>query len=296
MASSLISPLLVGQMTRTGQNRFTSTSASLSQNGILIDVSFEVPAGYKDRWEFLRDLYLTVSYRMGIGNGTAISLISSCSVYALLGYSDFVAGVSMQSTTFAEGKTARISGYIETGYFEMRSNDALEVSLVWGGTEKPEFPVNFAISNVYKKSMLSWLKTYQSSSPTGADQPYKNVLGVYYDSEDPVSTDAVITDQITTQNINVQSAIALSNATGRFEFFTNFGELYSEPFEISQDVSIRVPTNNSRAELLIVGLAFYPELLASNASVTDASRSALLQEIQSSDSEKYNYLNAMGLA
>ena len=77
MASSLISPLLTGQFTPTGQNRFTSTSTSLSQNGILLDFSFTVPESYTGSWDFLKNFFLTVSYRIGIGNGSAIQLISS---------------------------------------------------------------------------------------------------------------------------------------------------------------------------------------------------------------------------
>lgn len=301
MSSSLISTLLVGQFTPTGTNRFTSTSTSLSQNGILLDFSFTVPENYTGGWDFLKNYFLTVAYRVGIGNGSAIQLISSCSVYALLALSDYLAGVSMESTKFEAGKKARISGYIDTGYFEMRSNDALEVSLIYGGDaeSRPAFDLDFEISNVFEKTMLVMLKTYQSCNPTGADQPYKNVLGVYYDAHKPVSQDAVIKDQLTTQNVSVKSAIAYSNAVGRFEFFTDFGELYKEPFGISQDVTIKVPVNHNAgadiAEILIVGLAFYPELLLANASVSDSTRAQLLATIRESDSEKYKYLEYLGL-
>ena len=302
MASSLISPLLTGQFTPTGQNRFTSTSTSLSENGILLDFSFIVPENYDGSWDFLKDFFLTVSYRIGIGNGSAIQLISSCSVYSLLALSDYLAGVSMESTKFEAGKKARISGYVDTGYFEMRSNDALEVTLIYGGSasSRPAFNIDFTISNVFTQTLLVMLKTYQSCNPTGADQPYKNVLAVYYDSHTPTEKDAVIKDQLgNTHAVSVPSAIAYSNSVGRFEFFTDFGELYKEPFQVSQDVTIKVPQNTSEgadvAEILIVGLAFYPELLLANASVSDSVRDSLLANIKESDGEKYKYLEYLGL-
>lgn len=297
MASSLISPLLITQVTPSGQSRYTQTSTALSSNRILFDVSFTVPESYTGKWDFLKEIFITHSLRIGSGNGTAASLISDCSLHALLSLSDFEAGVSMQSTSFVAGETARISGSVNLGFFEMGSRDALETTIVCSA--RPSFPVDISISNVYENAMRSYLITYASCSPTGADQPYKNVLAIYYDSETPPNADAVIKDQITSQSVNIPSAIALSNAQGRFEFFTNFGKLYSDPFGLSQDVTMKVPVNSSpnadKAQILVQGYAFYPELLASNADTVDSSRSELVSKIRATDSEKFQYLQALGL-
>lgn len=298
MASSLISPLLISQITPSGQNRFTATNTSLSCNKLLFDVSFTVPENYKGGWEFLKDIRINHSLRLGSGNGTAAALVSDCSLHALLSLSDYQAGVSMKSTTFTAGDIARISGRIDLGYFEMGSRDALETTVVCGS--KPSMNVNLTISNVYQYAHDTLLYTYASANPTGADQPYKNVLGIYYDSATPPEADAVIKDQCTTQQVNIPSAIALANAEGRFEFFTDFAQLYSDPFGLSQDITMKVPVNNESgadvAQLLVVGLAFYPELLISNSSVYESSRSELVSKIRSQDSEKYDYLSALGIA
>lgn len=311
---NLVSTLLTGRFNSPSANKFNQSSANLKVNGILIDFSFTVPADktisgqiekYSGKWDFLRDISVTVALRIGSGNGTAIQLISACSAYQLLAYSDFVGGVSMASTDFKAGSKVRISGYLDIGYFAMGAKDALECSLtaekkpvfVWSDGSESDLNLDFTVSAVYEKEKASVLKTYQSATPTGADMPYTNVLEIMYDGDATVNKDCVITDQTTTQSCNIEDAIALSNAKGRYEFFTRCGIIYVEPHGISQNLSFKVPkVDGDRQELLIVGLSFHPELLLSNAAETGVERTALLEKIKQSDAEKYQYLQNMGIA
>ena len=141
----------------------------------------------------------------------------------------------------------------------MTSRDALEVTLnIASRTNFPSANVDFEICSVFKSVKVTNYKCYQSTSATGADQPYKNVLEVAYIGTG-VNADFVCNQQVGgTQNVNINSAIADSNAEGRFEFFTDFGLVYAEPFGISQDVSIRCP-NTASPSLFIVTYSFYPE-------------------------------------
>ena len=117
-----ITTILNGVITSGGtQNRFTQTNANLSVNGFLFDVSFVMPSGYTGKWDFLKDIYVNITKRIGMGNGGAVALLSNVSLYDAMSYSDCEAGVSMSGTDFTAGNTCRISGYLDTGYFGMTS-------------------------------------------------------------------------------------------------------------------------------------------------------------------------------
>ena len=108
--SSLIQTSLAGVINKTSSNRFVQTSTNLSVNGCLVDFNFTVPAAYTNKWDFLKDCYLSVLLRLGTDNGGSVNLISDVPVYDLVEYSDYLAGVSLSGTDFTEGKIARISG------------------------------------------------------------------------------------------------------------------------------------------------------------------------------------------
>ena len=125
-----ISPILTGTIVYGGtQNRWTQVNANLAVNGFLADVSFTMPSGYTGKWDFLKDIYVNITKRIGSGNGGAVALLSNVSIYSLMSESDFVAGVSMHGTDFTEDEVCRISGYLDVGYFAMSSRDALEITL-----------------------------------------------------------------------------------------------------------------------------------------------------------------------
>ncbi len=294
--NSNITTILNGSIVSGGtQNRFTQTNSNLSVNGFLFDIKFTMPSGYTTKWDFLKDIFVNVTKRIGMGNGGAIALLSNCSLYDIMSYSDFTAGVSMAGTDFTAGQVCRISGYLDVGYFSMTSRDALEVTMnISNRTNFPSANVDFEICSVFKSVKVTMYKCYQSTSATGADQPYKNVLEVAYIGAG-VNADFVCNQQVGgTQNVNINSAIADSNAQGRFEFFTNFGMVYSEPFGISQDVSIRCPNTNSPS-LFIVTYSFYPEETINTLENADSERESLISLIKTNDPDKYNYLSILGL-
>lgn len=298
--TGLSTPVLTGQLQSTGQTRFNQTSANLSFNGLLIDVSFTVPASYNSGWDFLKELFLSVTLRLGKGDGGAIALVSNASLWGLINYSDYIAGVSLSGTDFKQDQVARISGYVDFGFYSMGSRDALEVSLSVADASSYESisgGIDFNLSTVHDKSTRQFFKMYQSSKPTGADQPYRNVQNVFYMGDDVVNKSASINTAVFgSQNVNIEDAIALSNATGNFEFFTRFGQLFEEEFGLSTDVTLRVPDDDAESELLIVQYGFFPEILLDSDSGVVSRRNALIEYIKTEDPNKYQYISELGIA
>lgn len=295
--SSLIQTSLAGVINETSSNRFVQTSTNLSVNGCLVDFNFTVPASYTNKWDFLKDCYLSVLLRLGTDNGGSVNLISDVPVYDLVEYSDYLAGVSLSGTDFTQGKIARISGYLPLGFFVMNSRDALEVSLTVANKAKmpADTNVNFVVSTVYDSIEQNNFILYKSAKPTGADQPYKNVLKLFYSGDTPVNKNITTEDMLGSKSVNIEDAIALSNACGNFEFFTRFGKFYEDEFGLSQDLSFRVPTDDASATCLVIQYGFYPEVVHDNSADTNAQRDALIEKIRVSDSEKYDYLKSIGV-
>ena len=294
MSSSVITTVLNGQLTQGGLSRFTQTNANLSVNGLLVDLSFQVPLNYKGKWGFTKEVYVNLTKRIGSGDGGSVALLNNVRLYDLLAYSDYVAGVSMESTDFTEETKARISGYVDLGFFVMNSRDALEVSLnVADNSKLPENPVNFELSTVFDNVQVPNYKVYQSTLPTGADQPYKDVLSLFYVGEGQ-NADVSITDFEGNKSVNINSAIALSNARGEFEFFTDFGEVYKDSFDLSQDLSFRCPIKED-VSILVKSMAFYPNETYEGLGDVLADRNAMLEKIKNSDKQKYQYLKDLGI-
>lgn len=293
--ASLITNILNGTFGTTGQTRFFETGANLKVEKTLFDLKFTVPSNYTGKWDFLKKVLITMTLRLGADNGGAVPLISDVPVYDLLELSDYKAGVSMDSTTFTAGQVVRISGTVPHGFFSMDSRDALEVALQV--TDQSVIPANvdFVISTVYEEGdKLSYLMVYKSAKPTGADMPYKNVLEAYYTGDSVVNKQISVIDQEGAKPVNIEDCIALSNAEGEFEFFKRFGRFYVDPFGLSQDLTFRVPVDDTNATLLIVQYAFNTGLLQNNAGDTSASRNALVAKIRNSDTEKYAFLQMIG--
>ena len=301
--ASLITNILNGQFASSGQTRFFETGANLKVEQMLFDFTFTVPetpqggTAYAGKWDFLKKVLVTVTLRLGADNGGAVPLVSDVPVYDLLELSDFKAGVSMDSTVFTPGTKVRISGVIPLGFFSMDSRDALEVALQVTDQSVIPATVDFTISTVYQSAdKLSYLMTYKSAKPTGADMPYKNVLEIFYTGEQTVNKQVSVIDQEGAKPVNIEDAIAYSNSIGEFEFFKRFGQIYIDPYGISQDLTLRVPTDDSGATLLVVQYSFNNNLLQNNAVDTSASRRALLEKIRTADPEKYTFLQLIGSA
>jgi len=311
---NLITTLLNGTLKASGNSRLTETKANLKLNQILFDIRYtgSKPSDLAGesleklkKLHWLKDIMINVTHRVGSAGSAsagAISIFSDCSLYSLLFKSDFEGGFSVavaqdENKKAVEGTKAvplRLVGCLDVGFFSMTSSQALDIAVSCASVRMPS-DVDLTISAVYFAEKLTTYKYYRSFKPTGGDQQYKNVLTVDYIGEQTVNKNAIISDDNGAQTVNIEDAKALANSVGRFEMFTAFGELYKEPYGVSQDVSIRVPNDDEDAEVLITGLNFNPQLLNDQGVENKANYDALIEKIKLRDADKYDYLVAIGM-
>lgn len=298
---NLTNILLADTFSRSAnRNRFVETSANLRVNSILLDFIVEKSADKNaslTSWDFLKAFNVNVALRLGSGNGSAVNLVHNVNAYQLEEYSDYKAGVSVSSTDWSENGMKRISGIINIGYFGMGSRDALEVNVDVDQSKIGNLDeCQFRVSSVFKRVLPNTIYTYQSARPTGADQPYTNVLEVYYDSPTVFDGVASVKDKLGSQSVHLEDAIALANAEGNFEFFQRFGMLFKDQYDLSRDISFNVPVNeNGDGEILIVGAAFYPDMLIENDGEDKSQRAAIVEQVKNDNPDKYRYLQLRGL-
>lgn len=296
MSSSLITTLLSATLNKNGATRFVQTNSNLTFNSLLLDFGFNFTEQSPASWDFLKKVFVSLTLRLGADNGGAIPLVSDIPAYDLLALSDYEGGVSIPLSNFVPGKVSRISGAIDLGFYVMTSRDALEVSVNCADVSMlPAESVTFALSTVYHQTMRQHFIAYTGAVPTGADMPYKNVLSAYYIGEKQLNKQIAITTQLGAMPVNIEDAIALANAVGRFEQFTRFAEVFRDAYGLSQDITLRVPTDDVDSTLLIKQCVFNPAMLASTESTAGAEKASLIAQIRENDSEKYKYLVAAGL-
>lgn len=297
---SEINPIIVHQFTPTSALRAIESQQNTKVNGILFDITFIPDTAYmsEDKFKVYKNLFVDLVLRRGgVGAGQNHLLIDSVSLYQLLQYSDYKAGVSVKATASDEmiaNTPFRISGYVDLGYFALDVTDSLDIELYC--SESPSVNVDVKVSTVYTKEQLSFLKKYAWSLPTGSDQSFNNVLSVYIDTASTLNKTISIRDEVGgNSTVSPEDSIALSNAIGNFEVFTRFGEVYTDPFGIGQNITLKVPTDNDDLEILVVGLIYDVSLLGISADTWSANRDLLLTKVVNQGGEKLDYLRAMGI-
>lgn len=298
---SEINNMIIAEFSAGVAGRKIASQQNVKVNGILFDIEFTPTADYMagDKFAFYKNITCDLVLRRGGANaGQNHLIIDSVSLYQLLNLSDFLAGVSVKATA-ADDMVAdspfRISGYIDLGYFNMEVTDTLDVELYTnnnlsvGGTVR--------VSSVYVRDQLAVLKKYSSSRSTGSDQSYNNVLGLYGDSTNKVNGTITVRDEVGGSHAtNVEDCIAYSNSVGNFEVFTRFGEVWSDPYGVGQNITIKAPVeSNSDLELLVVGFIYDVDMLGNSANSWEASKDLLFTKIVNQGGDKLDYLRALGI-
>lgn len=296
---SQINGLMSVSFGSVGALRQMESQQNTKVNGFLIDVEFTPTADYLagDRFAVFKNMFIDLNLRKGgsgAGSGGSELLIDSVPVYQLLQYSDMIAGVSVTDTPMTAGEKYRISGYVDLGFFPLGERDSLDCEVYC--SSRPTVDVDVTLSTVFTRDMLSIIKKYQTAKPTGSDQSYSNVVGVYLDTKDKLSKSVTIRDQTNDNTtVNVEDAIAYTNAVARFEVFTRFGELWVDPYGLSQNLTIKCPTDNADTEILLVGYVFNTAFLSASAGAWEANKNLLMTKIENAGGEKVDYLRALGL-
>ena len=112
---SQINPICATTFDSSAGLRRTFQQQNTKVNGILFDISFTPTAEYMsgDKFAILRDIFFDLNLRQGGaagGVGGSDLLIDSISLYQILEYSDYIAGVSMSATPMTAGTKWRVSG------------------------------------------------------------------------------------------------------------------------------------------------------------------------------------------
>lgn len=280
--------------TPSGSLRAIETQQNTKVNSILFDLSFTPDSTYMsgDKYKIFKSIFCDLNLRNGAGSSELI--IDNVPLFQILQYSDLIAGVSVSATPMSAGTPYRISGELPLGFFGLDANDSLDIELYC--SEAVPFNVTIDVNTVYTRDKLSLIYKYSTSKPTGSDQSYTNVVGAYIDTDTPLYKTCTIRDEVNDQcTIQIESAIAHTNAVGNFEVFTRFGEIYQDVYGVGQNITLKCPTDNADAEILLVGYIYNTDMLQKSAGNWQANKDLLMTKIANRGGDKADYLRALGI-
>jgi len=278
-----------------GPSRFVGSQFSgLRANGIMFDVILTPDTGKEWDFDDFKEIYVNCNLRRR--DADALQLLDNVRLYDILSYSDFVAGVSMalvgkvKEGTNEKEQPVEISGYLGLGFFSLGLDESVEL-LVTGKPAGAHFKeVQIAARWVYIADQSQRIFGYKSLKSVGGEQAYRDVQGIFYLGP-AQEKNATIRDYTGSQSVNLRDSVAFANATGRYEFFTEFGVLYSDPTGVSQDVAISL---DGAEDLLIYQEFFSMNKLIEGDSKVIREQEAVLQNIYASRKEKFDVLRQRG--
>lgn len=291
---SELNDILTATFGTTGALRSIATQQNVKLNGILARVDFTPNASYLsgDKYKIFKNIRVTGNLRRENGNTL---LFDSIPLLPWFMYSDSIGGVGLKGNV-AEMKADElfsISAYLPIGYFDLGGKDSLDFEV--NCSEAMPFNVTITLTSSFDTAGITKIRTYKIAKATGSDQTFADVIGVYVHTDETVNQSASIKDQSSGQHsINIETCISKLNAVGRFEMFTRFGELFVDPFDLGQSVTLRVPPVQS-IDLLVISYAYDLTLLAQNFAQTDATKQKLITEIINAGGNKVDYLKAVGV-
>jgi len=275
----------VGGATRFNESQFSGLKA----NSLLLDIIMTPKNGASWSFASLDGLYLSANLRQK--DADSLQLLDNVMLSHFLTFSDFQAGVSLTlESDLALVKTSpvEISGLLDFGYIQVGNEESVELLLT--GTPVTNVDIQVNLKWIFVSEKESRIYGYKSYKSTGGEQADRDVQGLYI-MEAPAEISATIRDLVGSQTVNVRDAVALANAVGRFEAFTNFGVLYADPFGVSQDISCRLDAGKN----LFLQQEFFNAYKSESRDTDTAGRyEAVLQAIYTNKPEKYAVLQQYG--
>jgi hypothetical protein len=293
MGKAQFTEAISAMITPSSESRFVSSQyAGVKVNSLMFDVVM-TPASSKS-WDLsdLAGIYCNINFRRK--NSDTVQLADNVSLYDFFAYSDYNAGVSISLVNVVAPKTSpvEVSAVIPFGLFDVGIDESLEFLL----TGKPAGIANYdsiriGAKWVYVADTGARTYGYKSFKSSGGEQGYRDVLNVFYIGA-AEETNATIRDYTGSQSINLRDAVAFANAAGRFEYFSDFGHLYSDPTQLSQDITISLPQEKK----LLLQQEFFSLLKSSESDQqTLMDTQAVLNNIYAARPEKFQVLRARGL-
>jgi hypothetical protein len=293
MGGSIFTEGLTALVSGSGQSRFVGSQYSgLRANSLMLDVYLSPASG--ESWDMgvLKEIYLNCNFRRK--DADALQLVDNCRLWDLFCFSDFTAGVSVAMADVLKPKTVpvEISAMVNFGFFGLGVDESVELLLTGKPASIEDYDgIQVSAKWVYVFDESQKIYGYKSFSSVGGEQSYRDVLGIYYLGP-AQEKNATLRDYTGSQTVNLRDAVAFANAAGRFEYFTDFGQLYVDPTGLTQDVTVSIEGSE---QLLLQQEFFSLKKLVEVDSRTMRDQALVLQAIYSGRPEKFDVLKEKGL-
>lgn len=253
----------------------------------------------KSIYRVLKNIVVNVNYRDGTGVGANALLIDRVSLYLLMEHSDFVAGLDITQTPMEAGKEWRACGHLGLGYLSVTENASLDIQLYT--RSDTEIVNKLYVSTELRTRSQVQIVQYRETKPTGASQTFENVLSGFYTCDEEVNDTISTTDYMSNEVINIETAIALSNAVGRFEKFKRYGQFYEDEYGVGQTLTFNAPARSSAdnhvydASILLCCRVINLSAQVSGDTEFNSDARSLFVKIASTDPDKFKTLQLLGV-
>jgi hypothetical protein len=276
----------------SGDRVVESQYSGLKVNSLLLDVVLTPASSKSWNLDVLKEMYLNVNFRRK--DADALQLVDNCRLWDLFVFSDYNAGVSVDLVDEVKPKTApvEVSAVVPFGSFAVGIDESLEVML----TGKPASVADYSSILLdgrwaYFADVTARTFGYKSFASVGGEQSYRDALNLFYIGPS-LETNATVRDYTGSQTVNLKDAVAFANASGRFEYFSDFGIVYMDPTGYSQDLTISL---EGAKRLLLQQEYFSLSKLLEQDGQMLRDKEAVLQAIYAVRPEKYEVLRERGV-
>lgn len=272
---------LVNEQITTVARRVSGKIGNAAGNGLLISVAVG-GAGHTEA-EFLKH-QLTVNVRQAKGDD--IPIMSGIRMLDALKYSDYKGGFSAD----LEGDDgARYVAYVPIGRLKLEGDDVLEAEISCPGHATASY--DYVVSLVDLASGPDNPIIYELITGTGAEQLVRDVYALYLVSN-PTGASITVKDEMgKSYNLVDHDVVDLANALGEMESYEEIGALFSDPYDVSQDIRVKLPANTFA--VAIRGF-FDPDRLLARSQSEGVDVGGMLAKIRNAKPDKAAYLSLMG--
>lgn len=217
----------------TTAKRMSGTLSNAGGNGILIS-SLVGGTGHTEA----RFLTHVISATIRQAKGEDIPLISGLRVMDAFKVSDYKGGFSAD---LANGAAGRYVAFIPCGRVRLEGDDVLDVQVQCEGHATATY--GYTVSLVDMVSGPDVPVLHELITGNGADQLIRDCYALYLVS-DPTGATITVKDEAG-KNFNLvdNDLVDLSNALGQVESFEEVGVIFSDPFDLSQDIRVKLPAS-----------------------------------------------------
>lgn len=247
----------------------------------------------KSIYRILKNIIININYREGSGQGKNALLIDRVNLFLLFEHSDFIAGLDITMSEMKAGEEWRACGHLGFGYLSVTENDSLDIQCYV--RSNPEISSKLYVSTELRKRGGVQILQYRETKPTGASQTFENVLTAFITTDSELNDTISTTDYMNNEVINIETAIALSNAVGRFEKFKRYGQFYEDEFGVGQTLTFNCPATNEDEQILLCCRVFSlgAQMNGDSEFVNDGR--ALMNKIGNLDPNKFECLKMEGM-